>query len=224
MQPPSKPDTTRILPLAVLPLALQHAVLAYVYDAAICLLLNVTVPERALPVELRHQGALHPWPCAVASLRICLVRWLQQLATVLELHGCILHRSIDTMDRYIHVVPVPREQLQLLAGTALLLACQYEADGADMELSPGDVAALTKYAVTGADLVRLQAAVLGKLGGLSASTVWAWTHEAAGWRQRPLSVAEYERLDRSLLQPRTCTQVAAAKMILTPAGKPPRHP
>lgn len=60
------------------------------------------------------------------AMRAILIDWLVEVAQEYKLHSETLFQAVGLVDRYLSIVPVPRNQLQLIGVSCMLLASKYE--------------------------------------------------------------------------------------------------
>lgn len=97
----------------------------------------------------------------ISRTRSILVNWLVEIHARFELQQETLFLSINVMDRYLALQEVPRNQLQLVGITALLIASKYE------DMWPPTIKELifmTEDAYTSAEILKMELTMLDKLG------------------------------------------------------------
>lgn len=95
-----------------------------------------------------------------ASMRAILVDWLVEVHMKFRCVPETLHLAINIIDRYLTVVEIPRQSLQLVGVTAFLLAAKYE------EIYPPelhDIVVITDRAYTKQDVLEMEADMLNEL-------------------------------------------------------------
>jgi Cyclin, N-terminal domain/Cyclin, C-terminal domain len=95
-----------------------------------------------------------------ASMRAILVDWLVEVHMKFRLVPETLHLAVNIIDRYLTTVEVPRQTLQLVGVTSLLLAAKYE------EIYPPEVkdcVCITDRAYTKQDILDMEADILNEL-------------------------------------------------------------
>lgn len=95
-----------------------------------------------------------------ARMRAILVDWLIEVHTKFRLIPDTLYLCINIIDRYCSLVHVPRNKLQLVGVTALLIACKYE------EIYPPEVrdcVYITDRAYLREEVLAMEQEMLGRL-------------------------------------------------------------
>lgn len=95
-----------------------------------------------------------------AKMRAILVDWLVEVHMKFRLVPDTLYLCVNIIDRYCSIVPVPRNKLQLVGVTALLIACKYE------EIYPPEVrdcVYITDRAYQREEVLAMEQDMLGKL-------------------------------------------------------------
>ena len=65
-------------------------------------------------------------PQVTAAMRAVLVDWLVEVQQNFELHHETLYLAVKLTDRFLERELIPKERLQLLGATAVLVASKYE--------------------------------------------------------------------------------------------------
>jgi Cyclin, N-terminal domain/Cyclin, C-terminal domain len=101
-------------------------------------------------------------------MRAVLVDWLVEIHLKFRCEPETLHLAVNILDRYLTSVDVPRDMLQLVGGTALLLAAKYE------EIYPPelhDIVVITNRTYTKQDVLDMEAEILSEISfNLTVST------------------------------------------------------
>jgi Cyclin, N-terminal domain/Cyclin, C-terminal domain len=102
------------------------------------------------------------------TMRAVLVDWLVEIHLKFRCEPETLHLAVNILDRYLTSVDVPRDMLQLVGGTALLLAAKYE------EIYPPelhDIVVITNRTYTKQDVLDMEAEILSEISfNLTVST------------------------------------------------------
>ncbi|GKE02112.1 G2/mitotic-specific cyclin S13-7-like protein, partial [Tanacetum coccineum] len=96
-----------------------------------------------------------------AKMRAILVDWIIEVHKKFDLMRETLYLTINIVDRYLSVSPVPRRELQLLGISALLISSKYE------EIWPpevNDLIHISDSAYTREQILAMEKAILGQLG------------------------------------------------------------
>ena len=94
------------------------------------------------------------------KMRAILVDWLVEVHHKFKLHTATLWLGVNIMDRYLEAEPVPRQELQLVGVTALLIACKYE------EIYPPEVkdcVYITDFAYNKDQVLNMETEILKRL-------------------------------------------------------------
>jgi hypothetical protein len=92
-----------------------------------------------------------------SKMRMILVDWLIEVHMKYGMHNETLHLSINLIDRYLSITPIPRKRLQLVGVAAVFIASKYE------EIHPPEVRELvhiTDNAYTKDELLKMEVAML----------------------------------------------------------------
>ena len=95
-----------------------------------------------------------------AKMRAILVDWLVEVHLKFKLVPETLYLTVNLIDRFLEIQEVPRNKLQLVGVTALLLASKYE------EIYPPeirDLVYITDRAYNKADILKMESTMLNKL-------------------------------------------------------------
>lgn len=123
--------------------------------------------ERDIYTYLQHlEVALSVRPCYLqgqqvsAGMRALALDWLMQVQREFRLQPETLFMTVGIIDRFLQSNPVPKQYLQLVCVTAMLLSCKYE------EVYPptvGDFAFVTDGAYSCGDVRRMERIILKRL-------------------------------------------------------------
>ncbi|NXW54225.1 CCNB1 protein, partial [Eurystomus gularis] len=113
--------------------------------------------EKSQPVRPRYLDGQE----ISGTMRAVLVDWLVQVHTKLKLQQETLYMTVVVFDRFLQDNPVPKNMLQLVGVTAMLIASKYE------ETFPpyvGDFAYMTDHTFTKAQICQMEMKILRALG------------------------------------------------------------
>ena len=65
-------------------------------------------------------------PDVTPAMRAILVDWMVEVAQEYKLHSETLFQAVGLVDRYLSIIQVPRNHLQLIGVTCMLLSSKYE--------------------------------------------------------------------------------------------------
>eukprot|EP00736_Rhodelphis_marinus_P001912 Rmarinus@m.22321 len=107
------------------------------------------------PTYMVHQ------PDISAKMRAILMDWLVDVHLKFRLQPETMHLTVNLIDRFLAVKQVPRQKLQLVGVTAMLLASKYEEIYAP---EVKDFVYISDRVYTREDILRMEAVMLNKLG------------------------------------------------------------
>ncbi|XP_075635773.1 G2/mitotic-specific cyclin S13-7-like isoform X1 [Castanea sativa] len=110
--------------------------------------------------ESRVRDYMDSQPEINARMRSILIDWLTEVHRKFELMPETLYLTINIVDRYLSRTFVSRRELQLVGISSMLIACKYEEIWAPQV---NDFICLSDYAYTGAQILVMEKAILGKL-------------------------------------------------------------
>ncbi|XP_010432056.1 PREDICTED: cyclin-B1-1-like [Camelina sativa] len=95
---------------------------------------------KSVESEWRPRDYMHSQPEINEKMRLILVEWLIDVHVRFELNPETFYLTVNILDRFLSVKPVPRKELQLVGLSALLMSSKYE------EIWPPQVADLADIA------------------------------------------------------------------------------
>ncbi|EOA16687.1 hypothetical protein CARUB_v10004879mg [Capsella rubella] len=110
--------------------------------------------------EWRPSDYMHSQPEINEKMRLILVEWLIDVHVRFELNPETFYLTVNILDRFLSVKPVPRKELQLVGLSALLMSSKYE------EIWPpqvGDLADIADHAYSRKQILMMEKTILSTL-------------------------------------------------------------